>query len=40
MQEYMAIDTDNDLFIETKQSVTPKPIKEYEITVSLDDPVE
>ncbi len=40
VQEYKAIDTDNDLFIEIKQSVTPKPIKEYEITVPLDDPWE
>ena len=40
VQEYKAIDPNDDLFIETNQSVTPKPIKAYEITVPLNDPKE
>lgn len=40
VQEYKAIDPKADLFIETVQNIDPKPLKEYEMIVPLNDPVE
>lgn len=39
VQEYKAIELNKDLYLETSQNVDPKPIKAFEMTVPMSDPI-